>query len=123
MRLRALVESALTLLCWECRGPGAPQDKWGGGTRVPRGGGDLGALSVAFEQKAWMEQLLPERISAASGSGPRCGAALLLTPQWLASTLRLSLLVSLVALGPPRGSELRGHEVMMGGRGRDGEDP
>lgn len=118
MRLRALVESALTLLCWECRGPGILQDKWGGGTRVPRGRSDLSTLSVAFEQKAWMKRPLPERISAASSSGPRCVASLLLTPQWLPSTLRLSLLVSLVALGPPRSSELQGHEVMMvGGTG------
>lgn len=56
VRLRALVESALTLLCWECRGPGVLQDKWGGGTRVPRGRSDLGTVSVAFEQKAWMKR-------------------------------------------------------------------
>lgn len=49
---------------------------------------------MALGQKAQMKRPLAEPIAAAPSSGPRCMASLPLTPQWLPSTLRLSLLVS-----------------------------
>lgn len=85
-----------TCPCWVCpdpavleaRGPGVPEDKWGGGTGVPQGGSCL-----ACGLNAWMKQPLPEAISAAqlspkmlaSRSSPLSGSPVLggsYCPRW-----------------------------------------